>query len=103
MRKDFVEKEDILIVNDIDKDCKNKWLWTWLEKSADIVEGVKCADFIRKLPFAGLAYCTWCMSEINYASRGWLALKSHACCKKHRGCMTTRKTNFRLSGTSRYV
>ncbi len=99
MRTGFLEKRDEAQVKEIDKTVKNKWNWKWLDK---VIDDVNVGDFIRKLSQCGMAFCTWCRSEINYASRGWAAIQSHHKSAKHQGHLRTRQTNFRLSGVSNY-
>ena len=53
LRSDFVRRHEAALCKEIDKDCKNKWSWTWLGKK---VEGVTLDTCFRKLKEAGKAY-----------------------------------------------
>lgn len=91
----FVEREDKICVRDIDKSVKNKWNWSWLETS---VGDIAMDAYIRKLPAPEKAYCLWCQSSINYSTSGIKALRSHASSDKHCAHISTRKSNYRLTG-----
>ena len=45
-RFDFVHRHEAAMCKEIDKDCKNKWSWTWLDKK---VEGVTLDTCFHKL------------------------------------------------------
>ena len=46
LRSDFVRRHEAALCKEIDKDCKNKWSWTWLDKK---VEGMTLDTCFHKL------------------------------------------------------
>ena len=80
-------------LKDVEVGIKNKFNWSWLEKSLTlkvkigsreedvVVHGV---DSIRKINKPGKCLCTWCDAEINYGGGGWPRIKDHLESKKHK-------------------
>ena len=102
----LLTKENEALVKDINKDVKNKFRWSWLERTItltvkigknteDVVE--KLGDYIAKCDVPGKAQCLYCDDTINYRSRGCVALVEHATKgKKHAAKVALRRTNYSL-------
>ena len=77
-------------VREIDKDCKCKFSFTWLDKSVEIKHENgqstthKLGEFIEKTDAPGQAACTLCNNAtLHYGGRGLAALTDHCRIKKH--------------------
>ena len=55
-------------------------------------------ETIRKLKTSGLAYCLACCKELNYASRGFVALADHVKSNKHKSALQRRKEHAAIPG-----
>ena len=87
----LLSKENEALVKEIDKDVKNKFRWSWLEKSVtvrvkirknteDVIE--RLFDYIDRTDVPWKAQCLYCDDTINYGSRGCVALVEHATKRK---------------------
>ena len=77
-------------MREIDKDCKCKFSFTWLDKSVEIKHENgqstthKLGEFIEKTDAPGQAVCTLCNNAtLQYGGRGIAALTDHCRIKKH--------------------
>jgi hypothetical protein len=77
-------------VREIDKDCKCKFSFKWLDKEVEtkLENGQsttqRLGDFIEKTYTAGQAICTLCNdTTLHYAGRGVSSLTDHCKIKKH--------------------
>ncbi len=99
--KFFTESDAAHIRNVVDSAVKNKWNWGWLQQSVDLplerngTKTVKLEAIFKKADVSGKAWCTSCESDINYASRGRIALVDHVKSKSH-----LKKTDTVLSHQS---
>lgn len=76
-----VVEKGILDQNLDDQSIKNQWRWNWLDV---IVDGFKLEDCVKKIDKPGHAFCSYCNKQINYSSRGIIALKNHVSTDLHR-------------------
>ncbi len=99
--KILTESDSGQIRNVIDSGVKNKWNWNWLQHSVEVqlekhgVKTFKLEAIFQKIDVPGKAWCTTCESEINYGSRGRVAMIDHVKGKSH-----IRKTDTVLSNHS---
>jgi hypothetical protein len=74
-RFDLMKRKDASIAKEIDKDCTNKWCWSWLDKKVD---DEAIGTWCDKVKESGKAYCSVCRVEVRYDSGGVRALTDHA-------------------------
>lgn len=60
----------------LDKDIKNKWLWSWLDQLGD--SEIPHREWVRKVASPGVCICTMCNKFIKYGSNGSRALVTHS-------------------------
>ena len=73
-------------MKEIDVDVKNKFRWSWLEKSVTVrvkigkntEDVIEKFDYIAKTDVPEKAQCLYCDDTINYGSHGCVALVEHA-------------------------
>ena len=108
----IISRNSNINIKDIDKSCKNKFRWDWLEEKDD--NGDYLSTYIRKLDIPGKVKCDLCKVDITYASTGKSDLKSHARKKDHVSRRNSVKdthslpavfnqTNSIISGMCRWV
>lgn len=71
--KYLTEKDDIA---KLDKECKNKFRWEWLNK--DDMKNEKISVWCRKIDVSGVCFCLLCNSSIKYSSEGFKSLFNHS-------------------------
>ncbi|KAH3841773.1 hypothetical protein DPMN_115253 [Dreissena polymorpha] len=97
---DVINLKDAHKVKECDKSVKNKFNFKWLEKEIDVTIGGDTrkvslgGDFV-KLNCAGIAMCKLCHKQINYGSRGCVALEDHIKSSKHMDILKQRYSNYR--------
>ena len=100
-RKMIIErnnKEHEVILEDLEKDVKNKWRWEWIQACIDIDDPAKkypklnwrygslkmvVKDHIKKVDIPGGAWCSICSKNITYSDSGLGNTKQHLTTKKH--------------------
>lgn len=85
-------------VKEIDKDCRNKWNFKWLDEEV-MVEPygrVRLGDSIAKINVSGKARCEWCHSLLSYKGKGLSTLREHVLTEGHKHHLKTRKSNYGL-------
>ena len=98
----ILTKEQAGLIKDIDKDCKNKWKFQWLEEQVHIVKSsidktVKVGDSIVKINLPGEASCEWwCLSVLSYKENGLSTLKEHVKSAPHVNQIKIRMSNYGL-------
>ena len=90
----ILSKNDIVRIKEIDGTVKNKFSFAWLERTIDIGNGIKIqiGEDFKKIDVAGQAFCQLCNKQINYGSRGAVALDDHAKSSKHTALLKERQT-----------
>jgi len=68
----FLGKQDDELVRKIDSGIKNKWKWSWLEKTPYMLP---LSVLIKKSSKPGEAYCVLCNATIKYGGKGASSLK----------------------------
>lgn len=96
-----LKKEDEATVKEIDKDCKNKWKFQWLEEKVTVKVNGKdftatVGDSIGKINVSGKAVCEWCASMLTYKGKGASTLKEHLKTDGHISQIKTRQSNYSL-------
>ena len=91
-RKDIVSSREGLFD---ETGVKNPWNWHWLDRTH---LNRRIGEVIRKLQTPGMAYCTLCRKEINYHSRGVLALDQHVKTAIHADKISRQSNNPTLPG-----
>ena len=94
-------KAEEATVKEIDKDCKNKFKFQWLEEEVHVKVGevdckVKIGDSIVKINVSGKASCEWCHSLLTYKGKGLSTLKDHLKTESHVTQLKIRQTNYGL-------
>ena len=88
-----LKRESQINLKDFEKNIKNKFNWSWLEKDVTSFISINhklkeekyfVGDYIRKIDKPGKAICIWCDCEINYGSGGCKRLQEHASTSKHK-------------------
>ena len=62
------------LVRKIDSGIKNKWKWSWLEKTPYMLP---LSVFIKKSSKPGEAHCVLCNATIEYGGKGASSLMTH--------------------------
>ena len=65
-RFDLIKRKDASIAKEIDKDCTNKWCWSWLDKKVDD-ELEAIGTWCDKVKESGKAYC--CVRLFKHRSK----------------------------------
>ena len=68
-----------------DTGIKNRWRREWTVK---VVGGEKLSLFMRKILTPGVARCTVCRPQVNYSSRGQVALGDRVGTANHKALET---------------
>ncbi|GFR78886.1 hypothetical protein ElyMa_004006600 [Elysia marginata] len=94
-------KAEEATVKEVDKDCKNKFKFQWLEEEVHVKLGalnykVKIGDSIVKINVSGKASCEWCHSLLTYKGKGLSTLKEHLKTDSHVAQLKTRQSNYGL-------
>ena len=79
-----MSEKDKLQVKEVDKSVKNKFSYRWLEKAVTVKDlTVRLFEDIKKINVPGQAQCRLCSKQINYGSRGFVAIQDHVKSDKH--------------------
>lgn len=94
----FIEKG--ANISEIDKGCKNKWSWGWLDSIDSL--GDKIELWCKKTNHKGEAFCVPCCKPVKYTS-GKFDLIKHTKCNqagknKHAEAVKVFKENTKLPG-----
>ena len=88
-------------IKDTDRSVKNKFSFKWLERTVDIKlagEAIKVylGDDFMKCDLPGQALCNLCSKQINYGSRGAVALEDHVRSSKHISLLRQKRSNYKI-------
>jgi hypothetical protein len=96
-----LDRSDPRDIREIDKSCKNKFKWNWLETEVTIKlksgeKKVMLSEHIRKIDVDGRAKCIVCPDILNYGGRGKSTLTSHTLSPRHVKEYENRMTSQQL-------
>ena len=85
---------DDAVIKKQDRPCRNKWKWSWLEKSD--FNGDHIGDYLAKINNPGYAICKWCNlgrgKLMNYGEGGLGVITQHAKTGKHKKASSVNKS-----------
>lgn len=89
-------------IKEIDKNVKNKFSYKWLERSVEVklldeTVTVYLGDNFVKCDLPGQVSCNLCSKQINYGSRGAVALEDHVRSSKHLSLLKQKRSNYNIS------